>query len=137
MRLLSQTFKALSDETRLEILALLFRHGELCACDVEAILGMNRETAAHHLRYLVINGLVQERRDGQWMRYRVADHPGAELQLVLDTARTLLADVLVADAEGRYERWMTRKSCCGPIYNVGDSGTAISETGRRPERTGV
>ena len=38
MRLLSQTFKALSDDTRLEILALLFRHGELCVCDVEAIL---------------------------------------------------------------------------------------------------
>ena len=137
MRLLSQTFKALSDETRLEVLALLFRHGELCACDFEAILGMTRETAAHHLRYLVINGLVEERRDGQWMRYCIADHPGAELQLVLDTTRTLLADVLVADAESRYARWMTKKSCCGPIYNIGESDAAISGRGRRSERAGV
>ena len=125
MRLLSQTFRALSDETRLEILALLFRHGELCACDVEAILGMTQPTASHQLRYLVATGLVQSRRDGQWMRYRVTDHPGPELQLVLDTTRTLLADVLVAKAEARYGNWMERKTCCGPMFNIGvpDAGT--------------
>jgi len=38
MRQISETFKALSDEVPIEIMALLFRHGELCLCDVEAIL---------------------------------------------------------------------------------------------------
>ncbi|MDE3128949.1 MAG: helix-turn-helix transcriptional regulator [Gemmatimonadota bacterium] len=127
MRLLSQTFKALSDETRLEILALLFRHGELCACDFEAILDTDQSTVSHQLRYLVANGLVTSRRDGDWMRYRVADHPGPELQLVLDTARTLLADVLVATAESHYARWMERKACCGPLYHIGGPDGSLIE----------
>jgi DNA-binding transcriptional ArsR family regulator len=66
--------------------------------------------ATHHLRYLVATGLVQSRKDGPWMRYRIADHTGPEQQLVLDTARTLLANVLVADAEERYGRWMRTKT---------------------------
>ncbi len=115
MRLLSHTFKALSDDARLEILALLFRHGELCACDVEAVLGVTHADAAHQLRYLVATGLVHSRSDGPWMRYRIADHTGPEQQLVLETVRTLLPDVLVFDTEERYARWVTEKSCCGPI----------------------
>ncbi|HEU4990727.1 MAG: metalloregulator ArsR/SmtB family transcription factor [Gemmatimonadota bacterium] len=115
MRLLSQTFKALSDEARLEILALLFRHGELCACDVDATLDMDEDLANHHLRYLVAMGLVEARRDGAWMRYRIADHTGPEQQLVLEAARALLADVLVAATEKRYGQWMVRKAGAPPV----------------------
>lgn len=115
MRLLSQTFKALSDEARLEILAMLFRHGELCACDVDATLDMEQAIASHHLRYLVATGLVEARRDGSWMRYRIADHTGPEQQLVLETARALLADVLVAATEKRYGEWMARKAGAPPV----------------------
>ena len=114
MRLLSLTFKALSEDTRLEILALLFRHGELCVCDVEAILRVTQSKASRHMRYLQTTGLVEGRRDGLWMRYRIAEQPGPEQQLVLDTARELLSDVLVADVEARYARWMTEKACCVP-----------------------
>lgn len=112
MRLLSQTFKALSEDTRLEILALLFRHGELCVCDVEAILDVTQSKASRHLRYLLAAGLVEDRRDGLWMRYRIAAEPGPEQRLVLDTARSLLADAFVTDVEARYERWMRKKACC-------------------------
>ncbi|HEX8723821.1 MAG TPA: metalloregulator ArsR/SmtB family transcription factor [Gemmatimonadaceae bacterium] len=125
MRLLSQTFKALSDDSRLEVLALLFRHGELCACDVEAVLTMTPQDATHHLRYLVATGLVQSRRDGAWMRYRVADHTGPEQQLVLDTVRTLLADVLVAETERRYTEWMARKAASAPLFTIGVGGSRI------------
>jgi ArsR family transcriptional regulator, arsenate/arsenite/antimonite-responsive transcriptional repressor len=114
MRLLSQTFKALSEETRLEILALLFRHEELCVCDVEAILAVTQSKASRHLRYLLATGLVQERRDGLWMRYRIVEQPGPEQRAVLDTARMLLTNPMVADVEARYERWMAKKACCGP-----------------------
>ncbi len=114
MRLLSQTFKALSEDTRLEILALLFRHDELCVCDVEAILAVTQSKASRHLRYLQATGLVEGRRDGLWMRYRITHRPGPEQQLVLDTARTLLNDLIVADVEARYTRWMAEKACCVP-----------------------
>jgi ArsR family transcriptional regulator len=114
MRLLSQTFKALSDDTRLEILALLFRHGELCVCDVEAILRVTQSKASRHMRYLQATGLVEGRRDGLWMRYRVVEHPGPDQRLVLDAAKALLTDPLVADSEARYTRWMAEKACCTP-----------------------
>jgi ArsR family transcriptional regulator, arsenate/arsenite/antimonite-responsive transcriptional repressor len=115
MRLLSQTFKALSDARRLEILALLFRHGELCACDVEATLGLPPREAAHELRHLVATGLVQSRSDGAWMHYRIADHTGPEQQLVLEAVRALLSDVLTVESEDRYGRWMAKKTGRAPV----------------------
>ncbi len=122
MRELSKTFKALSEDTRLEILALLLRHGELCVCDTEAILGVTQSKASRHMRYLLAAGLVADRRDGLWVRYRLPDRPTAEQQLVLDTVRTLLTDRRVAGLEARYRRWMARKqrgaaatgACCTP-----------------------
>lgn len=54
--------------------------------------------------------------------------PRPELQLVLDTTRTLLAYGLVAKAEARYGNWMERKACCGPIFNIGVPDTGIGET---------
>jgi hypothetical protein len=52
MRTLSRIFKALSDETRLAIMALVLRHGHLCVCEVEQILGITQSKASRHLRYL-------------------------------------------------------------------------------------
>ena len=113
IRALGRAFKALAEPTRLELVALLLHHGELCVCDAEAILGVTQSKASRHLRYLLATGLVQGRRDGLWMRYRIVEQPGPEQQVVLEAVRTLLTDVLVADVESRYERWMERKACCG------------------------
>ena len=44
MNRLGQVFKALSDETRLTIMGLVFRHGHLCVCEVERILAELRDT---------------------------------------------------------------------------------------------
>ena len=123
MRTIARLFKALSEETRLEILALLFRHGELCVCDVEEVLEVSQSKASRHLRYLLGAGLVEDRRDGLWVRYRVVLRPTAEQSLVLDAARALLSDARAAEVEGRYARWTERKrrdgvpapaACCAP-----------------------
>jgi ArsR family transcriptional regulator len=65
-------FKALSDETRLRILALL-SHGELCVCDLTAILDLPQSTVSRHLAYLRESGLAHDRRAGVWMYYRLVD----------------------------------------------------------------
>lgn len=70
-----QLFKALSDETRLRILALLAT-GELCVCDLMAILDLPQSTVSRHLAYLRNSGLVKDRRDGVWMYYRLAQNEG-------------------------------------------------------------
>ena len=72
MRRIVQCFKALSDETRLRILALL-SNGEMCVCDLMAILDLPQSTVSRHLAYLRNSGWVQDRRQGVWMYYRLFD----------------------------------------------------------------
>ena len=75
MKTTAQTFKALSDETRLRLIALLSR-GELCVCDLMAILDLPQSTVSRHLATLRHAGLVEDRRQGVWMYYRlVEDNP--------------------------------------------------------------
>ena len=72
MKLLRDTFKALSDETRLQIMTLLLEQEELCVCDFVGALGQTQSKVSRHLRYLYNAGLVQDRREGLWMHYRIS-----------------------------------------------------------------
>ncbi|MDO3379854.1 ArsR/SmtB family transcription factor [Geoalkalibacter halelectricus] len=71
MKETARIFKALADETRLRILALLTR-GELCVCDLMSILDLPQSTVSRHLAYLRNAGLVNDRRQGVWMYYALA-----------------------------------------------------------------
>ena len=62
---LETLFKALADDTRLRILALL-QAGEICVCDIHGTLGLPQPTVSRHLAYLRKAGLVQGRKDGLW-----------------------------------------------------------------------
>lgn len=86
MKKSAQLFKALSDETRLRILALLGA-GELCVCDLMAVLELPQSTVSRHLATLRNAGLVEDRRQGVWMYYRLMT-PATDL---LDLARELPA----------------------------------------------
>jgi ArsR family transcriptional regulator len=71
MKATAQLFKALSDETRLRIMALLLESQELCVCDIMAALDLPQSTVSRHLSYLRNAGLVDDRRQGIWMHYKV------------------------------------------------------------------
>ncbi len=62
---------ALADPTRLRILALL-ADGEICVCHIHESLAVPQPTASRHLAYLRRAGLVDTRREGLWVHYRVA-----------------------------------------------------------------
>lgn len=75
-------FKALADETRLSILALLL-DGELCVCEVIAALELPQSTVSRHLAYLRNSSWVLGRRQGIWMYYRLnADEQGLIKELL-------------------------------------------------------
>lgn len=59
MKRTSRFFKALSDQTRLRILWLLFRKGQATGQEIENILGISRDRVADHLKYLVNAGVVR------------------------------------------------------------------------------
>ena len=71
LRPLSRLYKALGDETRLRIVALL-SHGELCVCHIEAALELPQPTASRQLSVLRNAGVVDSRREGTWIYYRLA-----------------------------------------------------------------
>jgi ArsR family transcriptional regulator, arsenate/arsenite/antimonite-responsive transcriptional repressor len=92
MRTLAAVFKALSDETRLAMLGLLLREGELCVCDFVEVLGVTQSKASRHLRYLVNAGLLQDRRKAVWVYFRIAESPGMAQEAVLSSLRRILPD---------------------------------------------
>jgi len=89
---LSKIFKALSHETRIAILGLIFRHGHMCVCEVEQILGITQPKASRHLRYLRDAGVLEDEREGLIVNYRLPRSPDADLAGVLSVLRKLLAE---------------------------------------------
>lgn len=69
---LTKVYAALADPTRLRILSLL-GEGEICVCHIHASLDVPQPTASRHLAYLKKSGLVEARRDGIWMHYKMAE----------------------------------------------------------------
>jgi len=68
----AEIFKAMSDPCRLKIL-LLLREGELCGCEIMIGLDRPQSTTSHHLSILKDAGLIRERKDGRWSRYRLSE----------------------------------------------------------------
>jgi ArsR family transcriptional regulator len=69
---LAKLFQALADPTRLRILGLLL-NGEVCVCHIHETLKIPQPKASRHLAYLRRAGLVDGRREGLWVHYRLAE----------------------------------------------------------------
>lgn len=65
----SLAHKALADENRLVVASLLKKHGSLCACELQAALGLTHATVSHHMAILVDAGIVLAEKRGKWMHY--------------------------------------------------------------------
>jgi len=70
---ISQTFKALSDPTRLRIVYLLLQKESLCVCELVDTLELSQSTVSRHLAYLKNSNLVTSWRKGVWMHYAVSE----------------------------------------------------------------
>lgn len=64
--------KALSDENRVRALMML-TGGELCVCQIIEMLGLAPSTVSKHMSILKQAGLVETRKEGRWIYYRLAD----------------------------------------------------------------
>lgn len=83
----AELFKALADPTRVRMLNLLVRNGELCVCDLQTNFDLSQPTISHHLSLLKKAGLVESAERGRWAFYRVREDAIAELSRVLEVAR--------------------------------------------------
>jgi ArsR family transcriptional regulator len=91
----TSVFKCLSDETRARMTLLIAREGELCVCELTCALDEIQPKVSRHLAQLRSCGLLADRRQGQWVYYRLHPHlpdwVHQMLQTILDANRNWLA----------------------------------------------
>jgi len=63
--------RSIADPTRVRILKML-EPGELCVCQITAIVGLAPATVSKHLSLLKMAGLLSQRKDGRWVFYRLS-----------------------------------------------------------------
>ena len=122
---LAGVFAALSDGTRLRLLNLL-NGREVCVCHFAEVLGQSQPKISRHLAYLRRAGLVEARRAGKWMHYRIAADAGTGGVL----AETL--DALGRDEQMQADVARLEQTCCAPagLTTIG-VGTGLSGCGTR------
>lgn len=99
-------FQALADPTRLRLLNLL-AGGEICVCYFVEVLGEPQPKISRHLAYLRHAGLVEGRRDGKWIHYRLAE-PEPAVRPVVET----VLETLARDPQMRRDREALSSACC-------------------------
>ncbi|MFV8782602.1 metalloregulator ArsR/SmtB family transcription factor [Microbulbifer sp. SA54] len=108
-----QFYKCLADDTRLRCLLLITQESELCVCELTAALDESQPKVSRHLSQLRQCGLLADRRQGQWVFYRLADDLPAWARNTLTTTLQHNQDYLA------------------------DAHTALCRMGNRPERSAI
>lgn len=88
---MDEVFRALGDPTRLTIMRMLAKNGEMCVCKIVDELNMGQSAVSHHMAKLKQAGLLHSRRDGQWIHYSlnidaIKDRPLAFMLEIVDAA---------------------------------------------------
>ena len=126
MRTLSDLFKALSDETRLQMLDLLLVEGELCVCDFVKVLGISQSKASRHLRHLVNAGLLDDRREAVWVYFRIKAEPDPSQARVLEVLPEVFEGHMPPDLFVRLGEWRAAKARSGGPLPDSTEGSATS-----------
>jgi ArsR family transcriptional regulator len=110
-------FSALGDRTRLRLLNLM-GSDEVCVCFFVEVLKTNQPKISRHLAYLRRAGIVNARRDGPWMHYRINEPSDPDAAQVLKQVLGWLAN----DREMQRDRQRLVKVCCAPQLPVAIKG---------------
>ena len=99
---LEKLFSALGNQLRLQMLALVAAHKEMCVCELVDELGMSQANVSHHMGILRDADLVQARKVGTWVFYRVNPEPlQFALTSVLERLQASLANGSGQDPDSR------------------------------------
>lgn len=93
----AQLFKCLADDTRLRMLLLIVQEQELCVCELTCALGQSQPKISRHLAQLRTSGVLSDRRQGQWVYYRLHVELPAWATAVLQTTLQANRDWLQSD----------------------------------------
>jgi ArsR family transcriptional regulator len=120
---LARLFAALADPTRLRLLNLMAGR-EVCVCYFVEILKQGQPKISRHLAYLRSAGIVEARREGKWMHYRIElpDDPGAVAILEATFAS------FKANKEMQTDLARLGQACCEPQRFVTLQGAPVPAT---------
>jgi ArsR family transcriptional regulator len=111
----TEVFKSLADETRVRAMLLIADQGELCVCELMCALDDSQPKISRHLAQLRSNGLLLDRRQGQWVYYRLnPDLPDwvREILQVTSTANTDWLKDNAARLQSMDGRPVREAACC-------------------------
>lgn len=128
MRDPASLFRALADETRLKMLALILRHGELCVCDVMTVLCITQSKASRHLRYLLNAGLLKDRRETVWAFYSLAEDLDPIRQGIVDSVPQLLEQAVLDKMDKKMTVW-NRLKCSMADIDSAETASNSTESG--------
>ena len=80
----TQSFKSCSDEARLRILYLILKNKEMCISDLEHILDFTQSKTSRHISYLRNAGLLNVRKQDQYVYYSVKDEMKEIMNLIFN-----------------------------------------------------
>ncbi|HUQ34694.1 MAG TPA: metalloregulator ArsR/SmtB family transcription factor [Pyrinomonadaceae bacterium] len=102
-------FRALADYTRLRLINLM-GDDELCVCFFVEVLKTNQPKISRHLAYLRRAGVVEARREGKWMHYRLVEPGDPRAARIFQEVRGWLRE----DEDMQRDRQRLVKVCCAP-----------------------
>src|SRR5258708_26605162 len=105
MREFMNITKALADDNRVRAL-LALRKGELCVCQITELFGLAPSTVSKHLSILHQAGLVESRKDGRWMYYRLPLNSAAPIarQAIRWLEKSLAAEPQISEDTQKLKR---------------------------------
>jgi ArsR family transcriptional regulator len=116
-------FAALADSTRLRLLNLMDGR-EVCVCYFVEILGQGQPKISRHLAYLRRAGIVEARRDGKWMHYRIERPSDVGAAAILDAT----LEVFKANRQMQNDLARLSQACCEPQRFVMLQGVPVPST---------
>jgi ArsR family transcriptional regulator, arsenate/arsenite/antimonite-responsive transcriptional repressor len=134
MEQLSQLYKALSEEMRLRIMMLLTQ-GELCVCDIQAVLDEPQSKVSRHLAYLKHSGLVSSKRVEVWMHYVIKDSADKTCMAQLAFMEEHLSKLPQFGADRRKLKQFQKVKGCDSIPGPGRQGKPAASRAHRNDGT--
>ena len=113
MRNVTGLLDALTDPTRLRLLRLL-RQEQLCVCELVDALRIPQYKISRHLRRLRATGLVEARREGRWMHYRLSQR-GGQARLMQDLLYVLCSRVDETSVGKQDDLGLRRRLAAGKV----------------------
>ncbi len=110
MKKLAIIFKALSDETRVHMLALLLMNKELCVCDFMNLLEISQSKASRHLRYMLHAGLLDDKREAVWVHYRISKNLSKDAIILLSSLKKIFNDPAFKKVKSRCKQYLKDKA---------------------------